>query len=112
MKTIIATAITLASLMAALSAFHQTNLNVFALSAYQSGFNHGTTDGKDSCLHLSGCHWYILEPGKGFAFHSKEFVRGYVNGFCSVDPNTSSDSDHASFDCDKGPDSASWVDKK
>ena len=67
--------------------------------AYQSGFSHGVSDGNDSCRHSDGCHWYILEPGKGFAFHSKEFVRGYVNGFCSVDPNTSSDSDHASFDC-------------
>jgi hypothetical protein len=112
MKTVIATAITLASLMVALSAFHQTNLNVFALSAYESGFNHGVTDGKDSCLHTHGCHWYVLEPGKGFAFHSWDFVRGYVTGFCTASPGTSSDADQASWDCDKGPDSASWVDEK
>ena len=59
-----------------------------------------------------GCHWYILGPGKGFAFHSWDFVRGYVTGFCKASPGTSSDADQASWDCDKGPDSASWVDEK
>jgi hypothetical protein len=78
MKTILATVIGLPTLIAALSAFHQTSSDVFGLSAYESGFNHGATDGKDTCLHMSGCHWYILEPGKGFAFYSNEFVRGYV----------------------------------
>ena len=33
---------------------------------YQSGFKHGVIDGKDSCKHPDGCHWYVLQPGKGF----------------------------------------------
>ena len=49
------------------------------------------------------------ETGKGFAFHSQEFVKGYVDGFCSVSPNTSSDSDKAMWDCARGPSSAGWV---
>ena len=112
MKTIIATAISLVPLLVALSAFPYSSSDVFAISAYESGFNQGVTDGKDSCLHPSGCHWYVLEPGKGFAFHSWDFVRGYVTGFCTASPGTSSDADQASWDCDKGPDSASWVDEK
>jgi hypothetical protein len=83
----------------------------FAVSPYQSGFQHGVSDGKDSCLHPNGCGWYVLEPDKGFAFHSWDFVRGYVTGFCKASPETSSDADQASWDCDKGPDSASWVDE-
>lgn len=76
----------------------------FALTAYQSGFQHGVSDGK-----ADGVNWYILEPGKGFQFHIWEFVRGYVNGFCNVSPNSGSDSDEASWDCTLGPNSASWV---
>src|SRR5712691_11100102 len=71
---------------------------VKALSPYESGFKHGVSDGKDSCLH-PGCHWYILLPGKGFQFHTPEFNRGYVDGFCSVDPHGGSDADVATFDC-------------
>jgi hypothetical protein len=67
--------------------------------AYQSGFDHGVSDANDSCQHADGCHWYILQPGKGFTFHSSEFNHGYVDGFCSVDPHGGSDSDKASFDC-------------
>jgi hypothetical protein len=89
-----------------------TSSDVFAISAYESGFNHGVIDGKDSCSHPDGCHWYILRPGKGFTFHSWDFVRGYVTGFCIASPGTSSDADQASWDCDKGPDSASWVNEK
>jgi|SRR5689334_13706911 hypothetical protein len=112
MKTIISAAISLMPFIGVLSMFQYTNLNVFALSAYESGFNHGVPDGKDSCSHTDGCHWYILEPAKGFAFHSWDFVRGYVTGFCKVSPGTSSDADQASWNCDKGPDSVSWVDEK
>src|SRR5689334_21141187 len=82
MKTIITAVISIVPLIAALSVFQHTSSNGFAISAYESGFNHGTTDGKDSCLHTDGCHWYVLEPGKGFAFHSWDFVKGYVTGFC------------------------------
>ena len=39
---------------------------------------------------------YILQPGKGFQFHTPEFDRGYVDGFCSIaGPNYSSDADEA-----------------
>jgi hypothetical protein len=112
MKTIIATAISLVPLLVALSAFPYSSSDAIAISAYESGFDHGVTDGKDSCLHPSGCHWYVLEQGKGFAFHSWDFVRGYVTGFCKASSGTSSDADQGSWDCDKGPDSASWVDEK
>ena len=107
-----ASVISIALLMGAPSAFQHTSLNVFAISAYESGFNHGITDGEDSCTQPSGCNWYILELGKGFAFHSKDFVKGYVNGFCTIDPKASSDADQATFDCARGPDSASWVTEK
>ena len=74
--------------------------SAFALTAYQSGFQHGVSDGKDSCLHPDGCHWYILQPGKGFADHSKEFIRGYINGWClSSPPGGGADADQASFEC-------------
>jgi hypothetical protein len=76
---------------------------------YQSGFKHGLIDEKDSCQHPDGCHWYVLQPGKGFAHHSWDFVKGYVMGFCSVSHGTSSDADQATWDCNKGPESASWV---
>ena len=83
--------------------------NAFAISQFQSGFNHGIQDGKESCTHSDGCHWYILQPGKGFAFHTWEFVKGYVTGFWSVNPSTSSDADQSNWDCTKGPDSAGWT---
>jgi hypothetical protein len=69
-----------------------------ALSPYQSGYKHGVSDGQDSCLHPDGCHWYILQPGKGFAYHTPEFNKGYVDGFCSTG-HGSSDADQATFDC-------------
>jgi hypothetical protein len=56
-----------------------TNNVVLAKSAYQSGYEHGIHDAKNSG------NWYILQPGKGFEFHSKEFVRGYVTGYCSIE---------------------------
>jgi len=112
MKIIIAAVISVALLIGALVFLMETLQSVFAISPYESGFNHGVIDGKDSCSHPDGCHWYILGPGKGFAFHSWDFVRGYVTGFCTASPGTSSDADQDGWDCDKGPDSASWVDEK
>jgi hypothetical protein len=97
MKTIISAAISLVPFIGVLSMLQYTNLNVFALSAYQLGFQHGVTDGKDSCLHTDGCDWYILKPDKGFAFHLWDFVRGYVTGFCKTSSGTSSDADQASL---------------
>ena len=85
--------------------------SAFALSqhqqtAYRSGFTYGVVDGKAGCL--GRCHWYILQLGKGFAFHSREFINGYINGFCSVSPYASIDYDEAGWDCAKGPSSANW----
>ena len=100
MKTVILSLIVMSLMIGAPS--------VYALSDYDSGYKHGLTDGKDDCT--DSCHWYILQQGKGFAFHSKEFNRGYVAGWCSVNPIMSgSDADEASFNCREGPDSASWL---
>ncbi len=50
---------------------------------------------------------YILEPGHGFQYQLNDTIKGYVNGFCSVSGGRT-DSDYASFECAKGPDSASF----
>ena len=68
-------------------------------AAYKAGYSHGIADGKDGCRHKDGCHWYILEPGKGFGFHTKEFNQGYIDGFCHVSPNSGSDADEATWSC-------------
>src|SRR5262245_6316172 len=94
MKTIAAAAIIIALLMAPPVFLMEKQQSVFAISPYQSGFQHGVSDGKDSCTHqdtANGCHWYILEPGTGFKYHTSDFIRGYVTGFCSVKPNSSLD---------------------
>jgi hypothetical protein len=99
---IIISVIAIAVLVAAIGA-----PNAFAISVYESGFQHGVSDGR-----LTGTDWYILQPGKGFQFHTWEFVQGYVNGFCSVSPHTSSDAESATWDCAVGPTSASWMTSK
>ena len=45
----------------------------FALTQFQSGYKHGLTDGKNSCIHPGAdqdkCyeyHDYVSQPGKGF----------------------------------------------
>jgi hypothetical protein len=77
-----------------------------ATGGYQSGYNHGVSD-----AHTGNTRdWYILQPGKGFAFHTHDFIAGYVDGFCSIaGSHMSSDSDKAMWDCARGSDSASWV---
>ena len=76
--------------------------SVFASTEYQSGYKHGVIDGKDSCLHPDGCHWYILQPDKGFAFHTKEFIRGYIAGWClNSPPAGGSDADETRFQCNE-----------
>ena len=112
MKTIIAAVISVAFLIGAPVFLMEKQQSVFAISPYQSGFQHGVNDGKDSCTHQdtpNGCHWYILEPGNGFKYHTSDFIRGYVTGFCSVDPNRSMAHIQANFDCKKGPSSATWL---
>lgn len=74
-------------------------------SGYQSGYDHGVSDAN------SQGHWYITQPGKGFQFHTSEFVHGYVDGFCSIRPGMSSDADEAMWDCSRGFSSAAWVTK-
>ena len=44
-------------------------------------------------------NWYILQPGKGFAFHTQDFKNGYVAGFCNANPSGGSDADQATFSC-------------
>jgi hypothetical protein len=39
-----------------------------------------------------------LNP-ESFAFHTPEFNKGYVDGFCSVDPHGGSDAEVATFNC-------------
>jgi hypothetical protein len=67
-------------------------------SPYQSGYDHGASDARDDCS--DGCDWYILEPGKGFEFHTQEFIDGYIDGFCNNSPpGRGSDADEATFNC-------------
>ena len=82
--------------------------SAFALTEYQTGFNFGVSDGMGSCIppHKCGQDEYIVHLGSSFAFHTKEFNRGYVAGWCSVNPpHSGSILDEALWDCDKGPDS-------
>ena len=56
-----------------------------------------TTQDENNCGPL-----YITQPDKGFADHSKEFNKNYIKGFCAVSgPNTGSDADQATFDCNR-----------
>jgi hypothetical protein len=67
-------------------------------SPYRSGYDHGASDARDDCS--DECDWYILEPGKGFAFHTEEFNEGYIDGFCdNSPPGRGSDADEATFSC-------------
>jgi hypothetical protein len=64
-------------------------------SPFQSGYNHGSSD-----AHKDPSHWYILQHGKGFAFHTKAFNNGYVAGYCAHSPpGSGSDADEATFSC-------------
>jgi len=66
---------------------------------------------------------YIDEPKHGFAWHSLEFVKGYVKGYCSIPANkgyvngycsipankdVGTDDDRAAFYCPDGPSYAKW----
>jgi hypothetical protein len=42
----------------------------------------------------------IMQPGKGFAFHSMEFNRNYIKGFCAVGGG-GSNTEEATFDCSR-----------
>ena len=59
--------------------------SAFAISDYQSGFEHGMNDAATVCNHPDGCHWYILKPGSN---QTGKFTNGYFDGFCAIRPNT------------------------
>ena len=67
-------------------------------AAFLSGFQHGVTDGNTS----SNATSYIDQPKHGFAWHTSEFVKGYVN------KDVGTDDDRAAFYCPDGPSSAKW----
>ena len=48
-------------------------------SAYKSGYEHGVHD-----AHSDPSHWYILQPGQSFAFHTQEFNSGYIAAMCKA----------------------------
>ena len=79
-------------------------------SAYQSDFKYGIIDAKNN--DCKNCTTYIFQPGKTFYFHTKEFIQGYMQGFCSVFGfHGGMDENEASFDCVKtikDPESADW----
>jgi hypothetical protein len=82
--------------------------NVFAISDYQLGLKFGMIDGKHAGS-VTGT-FYILQPGKGFINQTKEFINGYVTGYCKITGNaTGFESDQAQFNCKNGPSSADWV---
>jgi hypothetical protein len=63
-------------------------------SPYQSGYKHGVNDAKGIGT------LYIEQPKKGSDFHTSEFDRGYMAGFCSVaGKGSGSDSDAWTFTC-------------
>jgi hypothetical protein len=99
LRSIVAVAVTIVSLVVILNA----GSALAASSGYESGYNHGVSDAKSSG------QMYISQPGKGFEFHSKQFVKGYIDGWCATTGGGSSDADQASFDCSKGFSSAHWI---
>jgi hypothetical protein len=72
--------------------------SAFAISVYQSGFNHGVSDAKCASV---GCREYIIQPGKGFGFHIRDFINGYVNGYCSIAMPPTSKAVDAGLDADE-----------
>ena len=96
------------SVFAQLGAPHSKNPQ----APYESGLKWGVHDAKDprkpDCRNV-----YIWQPGKTFYFHTKEFIQGYMHGFCSAGgPDVGGmDENEASFDCVKtikDPESADW----
>jgi len=119
MKVVFGALAVIILLIGAQSVFAQTGapLSKHPQAAYKSGFNHGLTDGKNSCIRpgadqdkCDGNHDYVAQPGKGFINQTKEFINGYITAWCSVNlPGSGMDSDEAAFDCGKGPSSADWL---
>jgi hypothetical protein len=73
---------------------------VYAISGYDSGYKHETFKAKLANQGISGSDWYITQPRKGFAFHTKAFDQGYVDAFCAHSlPGIRSDVDEATCEC-------------
>jgi len=84
------------SVFAQLGAPHSKNPQ----AAYQSGYRWGIHDARVTCK--PDCrNVYIFQPGKTFYFHTKEFIRGYMRGWCStMGPDAGGmDENEASFNC-------------
>jgi len=81
MKIVFGAVILVLLTIGAPSAFAQMGapLSKHPISDTLSGYNDGISDAY-SC-ELNNCHLYILESGKGFQFHSWDFVRGYIIGW-------------------------------
>jgi hypothetical protein len=96
------------SVFAQLRAPHSKNPQ----AAYQSGYRWGIHDARVTCK--PDCrNVYIFQPGKTFYFHTKEFIRGYMRGWCStMGPDAGGmEENEASFDCKttiKNPELADW----
>jgi hypothetical protein len=78
---------------------------------YQSGFKWGVRDAQFKCSpHCNSTNVYIWHSPNGFINQTKEFIDGYVTGFCKiVGPDSGMDEPEADFDCNKGPSSAGWM---
>lgn len=77
-----------------------------------SGYDHGVADASDPCNNdpRIPCITYIWKSPNGFINQTKEFIDGYVLGFCKIaGPGTSMDEPEADFWCDDGPESAGWM---
>ena len=75
---------------------------MIAKSDMLSGYDHGVNDAnKPEYRDL-----YIWLSPHGFINQTKEFIDGYVLGYCSIRPNTGMDEDEADFWCSDGPESA------
>ena len=59
------------------------NLQIYALSAKQSGYQHGCSDASIS----DPDDRYINQPKKGPSFHTGSFMDGYHNGFNECNPS-------------------------
>jgi hypothetical protein len=69
---------------------------VEAESPYQSGYEHGVGDAKKPVNE----DLYIIQPKKGFAFHTDKFNQGYIDGYCSIEgKGAGMDADQATFEC-------------
>ena len=84
MKVIVISALTVLVLLVAVTpVFAQSPHSKHPQADFLSGYIHGVIDGKDNpwCLRPSECHWYVLQPGKGFKFQTYEFIEGYIKGY-------------------------------